>query len=198
MWLLSKNRTEDARKSLQWLRGWVSPKAIEKEFTEIQRYSEFTKACIECSNAKQKCTHPPPTVSKRLRELIRKRTLKPFLVVTMTYFFCQFSGFIAMRPYIVLIFKVYGTPIDPNQATVWVGVAGILGTVTCVSTVKFAGKRGVFIGALFGVFVSDIGLSEFEISPRKKGKLKRDIFHRYLRFHPFTGWFDIVQSTVCG
>lgn len=160
MWLLSKNRTEDAQKSLQWLRGWVSPKAIEKEFAEIKRYSEFSKACASCVKSNAKCPHPPPTTAQKLKELTRKRTLKPFALMTIFYFLAHFSGSHAMRPYIVLVLKAYGTPISANYATVAMGLTGILGTTTCVLTVKLFGKRKLFMTSMFCICVLSAALSE--------------------------------------
>lgn len=192
--MLSKDRTRDAQKSLQWLRGWVSPKAVEKEFAEIQRYSEFSRTCGECTRTKQKCGHPPPSISERMRELIRKRTLKPFYIVSLSYFFCQFTGYLAMRPYIVLIFQVYGIPIDANWATVWVGLCGVFGTIACVITVKFAGKRGLFIGSLFIVLVSNFALSKFS-SRKKQEESSTSVWgfrYRCLWIHTFTGWLHLV------
>lgn len=160
LWLLSKGRHEDALKSLQWLRGWVSPKAVEKEFAEIVRYNEYSKACAECVKAEQKCTHPPPTTIQKLQELIRKRTLKPFAVLLIVFFIAQFSGMHAMRPYIVLILNTYGTPISPNWATVALGVTGIVGTITCVLTVKLIGKRRLFLISLIEVILAGFALSK--------------------------------------
>lgn len=158
--MLSKNRTEDARKSLQWLRGWVSPKAVEKEFAEVQRYSEFSKACSDCVKLNEKCPHPPPTALQKLKELTRKRTLKPFTVMLVVYFFTHFSGMHAMRPYIVLVLKAYGTPISANYATVVLGLTGILGTTICVVTVKFFGKRRLYLISLACVGVMATFLSK--------------------------------------
>lgn len=160
LWLLSKDRKEDALKSLQWLRGWVSSKAVEKEFAEIVRYNEYSKACPECVKSAQKCPHPPPTVVQKLKELIRKRTLKPFFVLLIVFFISQFSGMQAMRPYIILILTAYGTPISPNWATVSLGVTGIVGTITCVLTVKLIGKRKLFLISLVEVILAGSALSE--------------------------------------
>lgn len=66
-----------------------------------------------------------------------------------------------MRPFIVLIFRVYGIPIDPNWATVWIGAFGVIGTIICVSAVKFVGKRGLYLSALSTVLITNIALSEF-------------------------------------
>lgn len=62
---------------------------------------------------------------QKLKELIRKRTLKPFAVVLIVFSISQFSGMQAMRPYIVLILSKYGTPISPSWATVALGITGM-------------------------------------------------------------------------
>lgn len=107
-WLMSKNRPDDARKALQWLRGWVSPKAVEKEFQELQRYNETCNSCSECEKLKVKCSHPPPSTLKKLKDLKRTRNMKPFLLVLLIFTFTQFTGLPPMRPYLVLILKGKG------------------------------------------------------------------------------------------
>lgn len=119
MWLLSKNRTTDAQKSLQWLRGWVSKEAISNEFKALQQYSERSKSCILCINDNNRiCNHPPPNFMEKMSELKRKRTLKPFFIVFCGFFLAQFGGTSAIKPYIVQILIAYRTPLDPDQAAV--------------------------------------------------------------------------------
>lgn len=105
-------------KSLQWLRGWVSEKAVEQEFKELQRYSEQSNACFACSKKEISCPHPPATLWEKIQDLMRKRTMKPFFLVLPLFIFTQLSGLPPMRPYLVLILKAYGVPVDPNWATV--------------------------------------------------------------------------------
>lgn len=81
-WLLLKDRPQDAQKSLQFLRGWVSPQTIHDEFTKLQKYSENSSSCIACTKQSIKCQHPKPTFCDKIKEIKRKRTLKPFLLVT--------------------------------------------------------------------------------------------------------------------
>lgn len=40
MWLLKKGRVSEAETSLCWLRGWVSPTEIKKEFRAMQAYND--------------------------------------------------------------------------------------------------------------------------------------------------------------
>lgn len=119
MWLLSKNRKDDAEKSLQWLRGWTTKEVVAKEFAQLQRYSERSKSCNICMKQNQTCQHQEKlTMKAKMIELTRKRTLKPFFLVIFLFFLAQFTGFGAMRPYLVQILKAYKTPIKADQATV--------------------------------------------------------------------------------
>lgn len=92
MWLLSKNRSKEALQSLQWLRGWVPAKNVEKEFAEMQRYNVHSNSCGSCQKSKSICEHPPPTLKQKLQELIRKRNLKPFTLALLCFAFSQFIG----------------------------------------------------------------------------------------------------------
>lgn len=141
LWLLSKNRTEEALQSLQWLRGWVSPAAVDREFKDIQRYSENSNKCTPCQKAQVKCEHPPDSAFVKLKELTRKRTMKPFILIMVYFAITQFSGMHGMRPYLVQIFQAYNLPIDASYATVVIGVLGLLANIVCMSLIKFVGKR---------------------------------------------------------
>ncbi|XP_055542460.1 facilitated trehalose transporter Tret1-like [Wyeomyia smithii] len=152
MWLLSKDRKEDARKSLQWLRGWVSPQAVEKEFQEMQRYSANAAKCTSCQKTQAvECGHPPPSEWMKLQELMRKRNLRPFVLVMLLFAFGQLSGLTGMRPYLVQIFQAYGVPLDANWATVSMGLLGLLANIVCMIFIKFVGKRRL---ALFSMSVT--------------------------------------------
>lgn len=118
LWLLSKNRDEEAMKSLQWLRGWVSPKAVEDEFQALKRYNESSNACINCAKEKIPCPHPPPTIQEKLNDLLRMRVLKPALLTLLLFVFVQFTGFPSMRPFLVVIMNAYRVPMGGNWATV--------------------------------------------------------------------------------
>lgn len=118
LWLLSKDRKDEALTSLQWLRGWVSPAAVSKEFLDIQRYSQNSNRCTTCEKSNVICKHPPPNVGERLKELLRKRTLKPLFLTLGCFMIAQFTGLSAMRPYMIQIFQAYGSPIDASWATV--------------------------------------------------------------------------------
>lgn len=158
-WLLSKNRTDDAQKSLQWLRGWVSPQKIHNEFTELQNYSRLSSACIACVKQSIKCEHPKLTFLDKINEIKRKRTLKPIILVFALHFFYEFCGIIVWQPYIIQVLKAFGTPINANLATVISAALGISASIFLLSTVKTLGRRKLYLTSTFLVMLCSFGLS---------------------------------------
>lgn len=41
-WLIARNRLDDAKKALCWLRGWVEPHEVEEEFQDIVNYTRMS------------------------------------------------------------------------------------------------------------------------------------------------------------
>lgn len=118
-WLLSRNRRADALQSLQWLRGWVSPQHVDKEFTEITRYMDQTrKRCDSCQNTDSiMCQHSVSRL-KLWQDMLLPSTYRPFLLTMLVFMTCQFNGLVSIRPYLVQIFQTFGFPLDPNWASV--------------------------------------------------------------------------------
>lgn len=158
-WLLARGRDEEALKALQWLRGWVPAKVVEKEFADMQRYSKFSTKCTPCQKAETvDCSHPSPGLRAHLKELARPRTLKPMFIVTVFFAITQFCGMAGMRPYLVQIFQAYGAPIDSSWATVIVGLCKFLANIFCMLLVKFVGKRRISLWSIAGTAVCCLSL----------------------------------------
>lgn len=203
MWLLSKGRKEQAMKSLQWLRGWVSPKAVEPEFNEIVRYSEDSNRCVQCQKQQIKCTHKHSTASELLTEMMRKRTLKPFLIVLVMFAFCQFSGLSGMRPYLVQIFDSYNVPVDSNWCTVLIGICGFVANILCMCIIKPLGKRKLALFSMVGVCVSIVSLSIYSYFVLPPGWTSFDKHEQKLDDHgmgyiPMIFIFILAFSTSLG
>lgn len=160
IWLLSRGREEDAMKSLQWLRGWVSPGCVTNEFNDLKRYKDLSNACANCEKLSVKCPHPPPTMKDKLRDVLRKRTLRPFTIIAIMFFIMQFSGMFAMRPYIVQILEAFGMPMDANLATVVLGLLGIVANFGLLAFVRLFGKRRIYLCSTFATCLSCFGLSK--------------------------------------
>lgn len=164
MWLLSKHRDDEALKSLQWLRGWVHPNAVRQEFTEIKSYSEESSKCSQCCKDELKCNHPQPKLLERIRELGRKRIIKPFILIVTLYVFGQFCGASVMRPYLVQIFQAYEVPIDPQQGAVVFGLIATVANILMMMIVKFVGKRRILLFSMIGTAFSTIALGNILFS----------------------------------
>lgn len=152
--LLSKNRTKEAEKSLCWLRGWVSNDKIEHEFKALQRHSEHFKACNSCFKQNLQCSHPPPTLTEKLSDLKRRRTIKPFMILLPLFLITQFTGMQSMCPFIIQIFRAYESPISPDKAAIFMTTIDNIAHILFIFVVRITGKRRLFLAMGFGVFVS--------------------------------------------
>lgn len=160
IWLLSKNRPVDAMKSLQWLRGWVSSQDVWTEYSILAQYNELSNSCANCRKQKMKCSHPAPTICDKLKDITRKRTLKPFIMITILYFLMEFSGMFVMRPYLVQILNAYGIPVRTNLITVYLGLIGVVSNICLLFIVKLLGKRRIYLISMIGTILSCFGLCE--------------------------------------
>lgn len=150
IWLLSRCRFEEAEKALCWLRGWVPPSAVKKEFDELVLYSENinkTKHAPQTS-AENGVAHSTTTVTfrkgvfwRKIKELLKPQTRRPLALVLMFFFFQHCSGLTAMRPYMIQIFGEMELPVNPYWVNVLTAVFGLIGNVICMVGVRWWGKR---------------------------------------------------------
>lgn len=159
-WLLSQNRHKDAERALQWLRGWVSRESIQKELLEMQNYCMASTACSACSKQAIKCEHPKSTLIDKIKELKRKRTLKPISLVFLLYFFFETCIITVLQPYLILVLKAYGMQIDANKITVLIAVTSMLSSIFLITTVTKFGRRPLYLASSGIVIVCSIALSE--------------------------------------
>lgn len=161
IWLIGKNREEDALKSLQWLRGWVNSNAVEAEFNELQRSKINAQICYQCEKQNETCQHPLPTMGDKFRDLFRRRTLHPFILIGSLFFLSAFCGISPYRPYMVQILYFYQSPIDANKVIVWLGYIGFISNVLLVCTIRPLGKRVVFLWSMAIIVLALFTLGNF-------------------------------------
>lgn len=201
LWLLSQNRESEALKSLQWLRGWVDAKAVETEFNELQQCKVSAQMCYECEKEQKSCNHPPPTLRQKIRDLLRRRTLRPFILIACLFFMSAFTGIGPYRPYLVQVLHFYQAP-NPNESIVWIGYIGFLANVVLVFTIRPLGKRRVYLWSMAAIILVLFGLgiygfvylsldsTSFDITPNQYRQLQNDIkINQYL---PIIG-FNLLQ-----
>lgn len=162
-WLLSKHRVADALKSLQWLRGWVTPQTVQKEFEELQNYAIASTACATCVKKSIECCHQNPTILDKITELKRWRNLKPMIFMILLQFFGIFNGSCVWEPYIVQVVNALGTPLKPSYSTVITSGMGVIGSLFLGLTVKKLGRRPIYLTASVVLALCCFGLSMYEL-----------------------------------
>ncbi|CAK1554894.1 unnamed protein product [Leptosia nina] len=130
-WLISRKRYSDARKSLQWLRGWTTPQNVDAELRDIEALY----------NKKQEVEGMEETLLERLNHYTKRSFLIPFFIVGYAFFVGHFSGMTTLQTYAVSIFQMLEAPIDKYYATLILGVLQIIGSASCVMMVHYTGKR---------------------------------------------------------
>lgn len=153
LWLLSRNRNSEAEKSLRWLRGWVREDDVADEFQGLKIYSKRSKSCNICIKQDIDCTHPLPTFAEKFKEFKRKQVLKPLFIVMSMFIIAEFSGMTGMTPFIIQIFKAYGSPIEPDQASAIQSFVNTLANILVLFLIRFTGKRKLYLSVLVGAFL---------------------------------------------
>lgn len=101
------------------LRGWVPEKMVQNEFDIIKRHKQQANSCAACKKTSTECTHlRSQTTGEAIKELIRKRTLKPFFILFVIGGVTFFSGTHHLNAFMVQILNTYRSPMNPNWATV--------------------------------------------------------------------------------
>lgn len=175
---------------MKWLRGWVSEKEVQTEFESMKQYNDSSNSCEACKKSSSKCTHQieMQTTWQAIKELGRKRSLKPFVIILIMCTTTFFSGTHHLNVYMVQILNAYRAPMDPNLATVGceeklacfcfnnsidfrfcssqiiVSCIGMCGTFAGVIGLKVMGKRKLYLCALVGATFSDLILCKWKLS----------------------------------
>lgn len=135
---LAKGRTKEAERALCWLRGWVSPAHIKTEFIGL---CDIVRKPVDTTSGKEKLW-----ISYK-----KKTCYVPFILVTTAFFIGAFGGSSILQTFAVVIFEEMSAPIDKYTAAVFLGIAELFGTVICVSTIHFTGKRLLTFFSLVGI-----------------------------------------------
>ncbi|KAJ8737651.1 hypothetical protein PYW08_000246 [Mythimna loreyi] len=171
-WLVSKKRHDDARKSLQWLRGWTTPSAVEQELRDIQElFQREKKDLIDVDE----------TMSEKLSHYLKRSFLLPFFLVSFTFFVGHFSGMTTLQTYAVSIFQMLKAPIDKYYATLILGVLQIVGACVCVFLIHYAGKRPLTLVSTTGAGVCCFLVASYDI---------------YIKMNGFTETNEVTNATM--
>lgn len=142
IWLMMKNRPEEAIQSLAWLRGWTTAEKVEKEFAEL-----WTKIREENKRTE------PKTLVDLVMFLRKKEIYTPMGLVTFVYFVSQLSGTHTLTTYAVPVFNSLNSPIDGYFATIILGVMQLLGCLFSMLLIQILGKRVLTLVSLVGTSI---------------------------------------------
>lgn len=143
-WLFARDRVEEAHKSLQWLRGWVTFDHVEDEFKGIVNAVEDLKAEQKAKKMEQQ------NLGAKLKPFKKRSFIAPFSLVISGFMFGHFSGMTPLQTYAIDILSSYKVPIDEYYATIYLGLAQFVGCIFGMVLVRIVGKRRI-------VFISFIG-----------------------------------------
>ncbi|KAL4717843.1 hypothetical protein ACJJTC_000992 [Scirpophaga incertulas] len=152
-WLVSKNRHDDAKKCLQWLRGWTNGYAVEDELKDIQSLYKQKKA--EGDDSEEEFTD-------KIANYMERGFIIPFLLVCYSFFVGHFSGMTTLQTYAVSIFNMLEVPIDKYYATLVLGLLQILGAALCVLLVHYTGKRPLTFFSTAGASICCLVVASYD------------------------------------
>lgn len=121
-WYISKDRVEDARSSLQWLRGSTSDVEYELEAIQVN----FEMASQESSS---------------LKDIFNRSHIRPFLLSLGLMLIQQLSGINAVIFYTVSIFEMSGSTINGHLSTIIVGIVNLLATFIANALIDKLGRK---------------------------------------------------------
>ncbi|XP_026332883.1 facilitated trehalose transporter Tret1-like [Hyposmocoma kahamanoa] len=160
-WLVSRQRHEEAKKSLQWLRGWTNSAAVENELDDIKALYVNEKV-----DTREKMYE---SISNKAAVFLEKSFVIPFLLICYCFFVGHFSGMTTLQTYAVSIFQMLEAPIDKYYATLILGLLQMLGSAVCVTLVHYTGKRPLTIFSTAGTAVCCLLVATYDVYITQNG-----------------------------
>lgn len=144
VWLLTKNRHEEAKRSIAWLRGWTSIENVEDEYQELYKQIKINK--------EEDSTIGGILMNKirNVKLFAKSNFIWPCLLVSFTFLLGHFNGYSPFQVYAIKIFKVIKAPLNEYYSTIIVGIVQLLGATVSVALIHYIGKRTLNFISLFG------------------------------------------------
>ncbi|CAG2062833.1 unnamed protein product [Timema podura] len=128
--LMSRNRRNEAARSLRWLRG-DDQEAISTEIAKLRRISQENRERMEAMGLKE--------------AFLSRATIKGLTIGLGLCLNQQLSGLYAVLVYTVNIFQESGSSVSPYVATILVGILQIFGSYIASLLVDRAGRRVLLV-----------------------------------------------------
>lgn len=141
VWLASRNRTDEAKEALLWLRG--PGLDVDKEYQELCE-----------ANAKRK-----ENKDSLLRALHKPNVWKPFLILLVFFALQQLSGIYVILFYAVNVLKDIGVNVNKYTASIGIGVIRLFTSILGVGLANHFGKKILTFASGCGMAVAAIGVA---------------------------------------
>jgi hypothetical protein len=150
LYLLTKGKTEKAKKSLRWFRGVGTGQSaeIERELNEMVRFVKSKYVSTDQISLRSRVIHFFQSIS------VTPGTLKAIIIIFGLMAFHQLCGVNAILAYTVEVFETAGSAWDPYSDTVVFGVVQFGFTVIAIFIVDRVGRRILLIISGAGMVLS--------------------------------------------
>ena len=141
LWLLKQGHDSQAVEALIWLRG---------RHTDVSGEMKVLKEQVEHGDVEK----------ASVLDLMNRDNLPPFVMVMMLMLLQQMSGIMAINTYTASIFEDAGSSVEPNLATIIMGVVHVASTFVAVVLVDRLGRKALllFSDAIMGACLLVIGV----------------------------------------
>lgn len=150
-WLISHGKVDRAEKSLSRIRciGITSPKLKE----EIE---ELVSNQLKARGSRLEGLSRSKVLIKKIKYFLKPICLKPFLIMTVFFFFQQASGTFVIVFYAVDFVKEAGSSLDPFLAAILLAIGRIIATILVGMVCRTFGRRPptIISGALMTIFMA--------------------------------------------
>ena len=146
--LLSKNKPEQARLSLQRFRD--NKYNLDKEMDLLRNFSNKNNL-KRLTGLREKCS-----------ALLKPNAVKPFLILLLYFLIYQWTGTNAVTFYTADIFRDSGTTINKFLATVIIGIVRLLSTILACILCRQCGRRTLTMVSSVGCGISMLAFGIYE------------------------------------
>ncbi|KAB0791842.1 hypothetical protein PPYR_03642 [Photinus pyralis] len=151
VWLVSKNRMDQAKKSLEWFHKYQpQPQNQVASFAELQLGVLQKENVIKMKEREKLSSN---SAVQLLQMFLQPTGYKPFLVMTGLYFFQQYCGIHLIVFNGVVFFKQIGTDIDPYIAASYVGGIRLAVNILNIYLTKRFNRRTLMMSSGIGMAV---------------------------------------------
>lgn len=140
-WLASRDRTDEAKEALLWLRG--PGLNVDKEYQELCE-----------ANAKRK-----EKKDSLLRALRKPSVWKPFLILLVFFALQQLSGIYVILFYAVNVLKDIGIHVNKYTASVGIGVIRLLTSILGAGLANNFGRKTLAFASGLGMAVAAMAIA---------------------------------------